>query len=176
MAWGDRYSGTDTSHVSGPRKKGAFGSNFTAVQRQTPPKKKGGGHHGVLGFAQNLGEDIGSAVLGIGPGLVKSVEHPIGAAKAIGKSYAQTYGPLTHGDLGEFLHNLCEHPLGPILDVATVVTLGGAGAAKAGGALAKAGVVSKTSRLAKLGERESLTLRSPAVRAGQEGKTVSKFT
>lgn len=61
--------------------------------------------------------------------------------KAVGHSYAQTYGPLAHGDVNGFLHNLYAHPLGPILDVATVLTGGAGAAAKVGGALEKAGAI-----------------------------------
>src|SRR6184192_3741864 len=105
MPWGDRFKGTE--QVAGPRKRGGFGSSYNAVQQQKPrAPKKSGGHHGAFGFVENLGTDVGSAVLGIGPGLVHTAEHPIRTVKAIGQSYKQTYGPLTHGQLGKFLHNL----------------------------------------------------------------------
>src|SRR5439155_13804510 len=84
--------------------------------------------------------------------------------------------PLTHGDVSHFLHNLYEHPLGPILDVATVLTAGAGAAAKAGATLAKAGVVSKAGRVAKLGERERVTVRAPRAIAGQEQKVATKLT
>ena len=164
MPWGDAGFGGEghgTGHGEGPRKEGGFGSGGFSVQNQPFKPKKKGGHHGVFGIVENLGSDVGHALVGIGPGLVKTVQHPIGAAKAIGKTYQETYGPLTHGDVGKFLHNLYEHPLGPILDVATIATLGAGAGAKAGILSADAG---------------KLTLRSPAVLAGQEGKTITKLT
>src|SRR5207247_706094 len=64
-------------------------------------------------------------------------------------------------------------PLGPILDVATIVT-GGAGAvAKTGGALARAGAISDASRLARLGRASAIELRSPAARVEGEGLKIS---
>lgn len=99
-------------------------------------------------------------------------------------NYAQTYGPLFHGHFGQFAHELYAHPLQPILDAATIATLGGAGAAKAGELLDRAGALSNTSRLATLGKATDLKVpdfgagedivvkqssRNPVIRLRQEG-------
>lgn len=154
--------------------------------------KKGGGGN----FFGNLLGDVEHALTGIGPGIVKTGEavakdtayygtggdwtHPKGGGahtldevvKPIGKSYAQTYGPLVHGDVGGFLHGVEQHPLGPILDALTAATLGAGGVAKAGSVLAKVGAISDTSRLAHLGEASMLTAPDFAKRAGQVGEDV----
>ena len=53
------------------------------------------------------------------------------------EQYAWLYGPALHGDVGETLHRAKEHPLFPLLDVATVASLGAGGAARTGGMLAR---------------------------------------
>lgn len=132
---------------------GGFGSRFSAPVAAAPPPAQGGGHSGVLGFIENLGGDVGHAITGIPQGLVQTVEHPIRMAQQIGQSYKQMYGPLTHGDVGAFLHNLYEHPLGPIMDAATVLSLGA-------GAGAKLGLLPEVAR--------EIELRSPAALAGYD--------
>lgn len=117
---------------------------------------------GVGGFLGNLGSDVTDAVMGLGPGLVKAVKDPVETAKAIGGVYKQTYGPLFSGDYGKFFGEVYKHPLGPLLDLATVVTLGGGAAGRVGGTLGKAG---------------TLTLESPAAKAGIEGAlTITRST
>ena len=96
------------------------------------PASGGGGNHGVLGLVKNFGSDIGHSIIGIPEGIVQTFEHPIRTAEQIGHQYAQTYGPLTHGDVSKFLHNVYEHPLGPALDVANVLSLGATGLGRAG--------------------------------------------
>jgi hypothetical protein len=143
------------------------GSAVPSAPPLVPTRKKGGG--GVGGFLSNLGHDVEASLLGLPRGVVQAVEHPVDTAKAIGSQYEQTYGPLTHGDVSGFLHQLYEHPLGPILDVTTLVT-GGAGAfARAGKIAADAGLIGADSKLAKLGEAGSVELRNPAALA-QAGK------
>lgn len=60
-------------------------------------------------------------------------------AKAIGKSYADYYGPLAHGDINQFLDNVYEHPVNLVLDATTVASLGLTGAAKVGIIASKGG-------------------------------------
>jgi hypothetical protein len=74
--------------------------------------------------------------------------------------------PLVHGHVGTFLNNFEAHPLQPILDAATIATLGAGGVAKAGSLLSKAGVVSDTSRLANLSHAADLTV--PDFGAGED--------
>jgi hypothetical protein len=121
----------------------------------------------VLGLFENLGTDVKDTITGLPRGIVQSVEHPIAAGKAIGESYAQTYGPLWRNHPGAFLQQLYKHPLGPILDVASLVTLGAGSAVKAGSVLSKAGLISETSRLARLGDLRAITLRSPRALAAE---------
>jgi len=97
--------------------------------------------HGILdnirSVASNLGSDVVDTVEGIPGGIVETIHHPIKTAEAIGHDYRNRYGPLFgyvtgEGDIGKFAASIKEHPLAPILDVATVATLGGGAAAKIG--------------------------------------------
>ena len=132
----------------------------------TAPKKSGGN------FFSHLGGDIVHALENIPAGVVHTVEHPVGTAKAIGKSYKQTYGPLFSGHFGKFFHGIEAHPLGPILDVATLLTAGAGGVARIGSILGKAGAVSSASRLARLADATHLTVPDVAELAGQTGERI----
>lgn len=133
-----------------------------------------------LDVAAHLGQDVGNFAVGFGPGVVQlgksfgldeyhALKDPVHGSDYItgkksltrknivdptAKSYEQTYGPLVHGHVGEFLHGVGEHPLGPILDALTLADLGSTSAARVG--LLDTG-------------RAELALRSPAAAAGQEG-------
>lgn len=162
-----------------------FGVAGKATGRPTDPFGVGGTHAkkssdgGVLsrlGPVGNLLGDVADAIHGIPSGVEMLVTHPIGAVKGIAHSYAQTYGPLFRGDIKSFLQNVEQHPLGPLLDALTIVTLGGGGitaGAKAADALAEAGIVARegalASKLSKLAEPATLELRSPAAIAGETG-------
>lgn len=167
--FGSRYKGAPAAVASG----GGFGSRFATAA--TEPSASTSGHHGVLGFAENLGDDIEHAATGFLPGVVGTVEHPIRAAKQIGESYKQEYGPLLHGHVNEFLHQLYAHPLQPALDLATIVT-GGAGLAAKAGLLSHAAEdITVPGFGAKLGAEDASkeplvirqTSRNPAVRTRQ---------
>lgn len=175
--------GSSSSRRSSRTDWGAVASQPAA--RTRPRGKKRG--RSVLGALENLGGDAVETVVGLGPGLLKTgrdIAYDIkdrpsrlltlpsapltwgtdsrvyrNEVKPIAESYKYTYEPLAEGNLGEFGSRLYEHPLGPILDVATLLS-GGVGGATKAGLLAKAG--------------RSLELRSPAVLAGQEGRTISK--
>jgi hypothetical protein len=118
---------------------------------------------GVGGFLGNLGSDVWSATKGLAPGLWR-------AGKAV--MYDETHpwslfsgGSHMERDLvkpqlnyfkeqygqGNVFKNFYQHPLGPILDVATVASLGAGGVARAGSTLSRAGKISPESRLATLG-------------------------
>src|SRR5690242_4339470 len=86
------------------------GTHVSSGVRAAPPKGKKK-HHGIGGLVENLGQDIATSIAGIPAGIVHTVEHPIGTAKQIAKSYEDTYGPLVHGDISKFLHNVYSHPL-----------------------------------------------------------------
>lgn len=147
------------------------------------PKPHGGGGvlGGIGGFFSHLGSDAASAISGLPTGAEKlgtdfyktvtshAAWHSGGSSKAaenlplskdlsgMAHQYGQTYGPLVHGHLGQFGHDLYQHPLGPILDAATIATLGAGGVAKAGELASRAGMISDTSRLATLGKAADLT-------------------
>lgn len=88
--------------------------------------------HGVGGFLENLGKDVSGAVTGFIPGTVHLVLHPIPSIEEMGKSTWQTWSPLFHGHVGQFAHNVYDHPLQPILDVASIFDLGLGAAGKLG--------------------------------------------
>jgi hypothetical protein len=167
-----KATGGRGGHFVPSRASSAGGGHFVASTPAAKEKHRHGGVRGAIeavgGLQANLGRDVIQSLEGIPAGVV-SLRHPVRAAEQIGRSYEQTYGPLAHGDVNAFLHELYAHPLGPILDVLTVATAGAGGVAKAGGALSKAGVISDTGRLARLGRRGTIALRNePAlVKAGK---------
>jgi hypothetical protein len=129
----------------------------------------------------NLAKDIGTAAYGFFPGLYKLATDPIKTGKAIGQSYQDTYGPLFKGDFKEFGQNVYDHPLGPILDVATVLTLGAGSAVKVPAAIGKAGAtgarIAETptmARLAQAGQRQRLTRTDRPGARGRLEKVVAK--
>lgn len=66
------------------------------------------------------------------------------------QQYEWQYGPLVHGDVHTFLKRWHEHPLGPVLDLASIVSLGGTTALRAArvGALGeRLGEVANTERI-----------------------------
>lgn len=97
-----------------------------------------------FGLTGNLAADVKDAVVGLPMGIITTGQHPVRAVENIGKSYWHTYSPFFTGNPIKGLQNLYDHPLAPILDVATVFTLGAAGAARGAGALSKAGSTSST--------------------------------
>ncbi|MDE2098578.1 MAG: hypothetical protein KGL39_15090 [Patescibacteria group bacterium] len=109
------------------------------------------GSGGVMGFISNLVNDTVDAGRGVIPGVEQLATHPIRAAENIGKSTWQTWSPLFHGDVSKFGHQFYDHPLAPLLDIATVFTGGASLAAKIGAKAADAGLISGDSALAKLG-------------------------
>ncbi len=152
----------------------------------------GGGGKSVGGALGNLLDDAGEAVLGLGPGIYKAGQAVVHDTKAIltpavpghkhekpdavrkeivepiVQNYKETYGPLAHGDLKGFAENVYEHPLGPLLDLATVATLGAGGAAKVGLLSSKAGQITLHSPRALA--REGKITDSAAVKAAQDLK------
>src|SRR5690242_11876646 len=95
---------------------------------KSAPAKSSGSHHSLLGkilrgpvdFANHLGSDVKDAVVGLPTGTVSLVEHPIRGVEAIGKSTWHDWAPLLEGHPGKFLKQTYDHPLAPLLDVATV--------------------------------------------------------
>jgi hypothetical protein len=95
---------------------------------------------GPVGFVGNLAGDVKDAVVGLPAGVVMTVKDPVGSGKLVGQQVWQTWSPLFKGHPEEFAANFYDHPLAPILDVASVFTLGAGSAARGAGALSKAGI------------------------------------
>lgn len=79
----------------------------------------------------NLLKDVTTAVTGLPMGLVSTVEHPIRAGDALVHTTWHTWSPLFHGDFQKFGKQVYDHPLAPLLDIASVFSLGLGSAAKA---------------------------------------------
>jgi hypothetical protein len=136
----------------------------------TPNPPGGGFFKGVGGFFTHLGSDIYNTGKYLVPGIVRSVgslghdvyedfahplERPHIGTDASGRksafrhnvidptlqSYGQTYG---HGP-GHFFHEFYQHPLGPILDVASLASLGLSGVARSGSVVARTAEPGSTS-------------------------------
>lgn len=113
---------------------GLFEAGKSIVQDVT------GSGSGKLGAAIGaFGGPVGAAVGGeLGASLEKGAGKTKFAekiAKPIGQQYAWQYGPLFKGNLHEAGKRFYEAPLGPILDVATLASLGAGGAGRVGSAL-----------------------------------------
>lgn len=161
---------------------GAAGARAQALAKLNAPQG------GLSGFLDNLGHEAEGAISGLPMGVVRLGEtlgKPIydagnaiihgrtfnaqesrdataagNVVPGIAKSFAHTYSPLLHGQFDKFGHELYMHPLGPILDAATIATLGAGGVARAGEMMSKAGLISDASRLAHLREATDLTVPS----------------
>lgn len=86
---------------------------------------------GMYATGRAIGEDVkdipGNLIHGRGNQDFRHTKSEV--IDPIAQSYAHTYGPLFHGDTGEFAHRVGQHPLGPIMDVAALASGGlGAGA------------------------------------------------
>lgn len=117
---------------------GRYGSGGSSTK-----KPEGGLLRGLgapIRFAGNLVTDVKDAVVGLPTGVIMTIRDPVGSAKAIGTTSWQTWSPLFTGHPGQFAENFYNHPLAPLLDIATVFTLGTGSVARGAGALSKAGV------------------------------------
>ncbi len=174
------YFGSSGAGYFGGSGGGYFGGSASGGGLSGPSGgkvKSSGSPGGILGFAENLGSDFKDAIGGLPAGVKHFVEHPVGTLEDIGRSYAQTYGPLFHGDFGAFADNLEQHPLGPILDAITVLTLGAGASAKVPALLAEHGVGTESAvlaRLAKAAEPGVTELRGPSAVAGEKGALTFK--
>ena len=157
-----------------------FASYPDAVKYMNDLQNGQGGGHSAGGFVGNLFNDVVTAVPGIFTGLYQmgkgaaqdtyaaahgdfAMKHGVETLHNIGTSYKQMYSPLIHGNLSQFWDNVYNNPLGPILDAASLVTLG------AGAAVKGASLVAKGSRLAELGKAQPLLARSAeAIRTGEK--------
>lgn len=107
-------------------------------------------HRSAGGVFTNLLKDVRDAAVGIPTGVVQMVKHPVDSVENVAEQTWHTWSPLFHGDVKGFASQTYDHPLAPLLDIATLVT-GGAGAA---GKLAKgldaAGIVDESGKIARL--------------------------
>ena len=155
--------------------KGFYGAPKSA------PKKSGCGSLlgkialGPVHFVNHLGSDVKDAVIGLPTGTVSLVEHPIRGIEQMGKSTWHDWSPLFEGHPGKFLKQTYDHPLAPLLDVATVFSLGAGAAAQAGKFATDAGLVGEATtagRVAKaaadLGKSSSRVVHD--VNAAKEGR------
>lgn len=78
------------------------------------------GFHGITGNETAALHDLG--------GIGKQAKNEWGNVKTMAKATANDWAPLLHGHYSQWAHNFYSHPLGPILDVGSLVT-GGAGLA-----------------------------------------------
>jgi hypothetical protein len=146
---------------------GSGGGGFYGKSGSSSPEHH---HHGLLRkiagkvaggaghFVGHLASDVEHAAVGLPMGFAQMAQHPILGLEEIGKTTWQDWSPLFHGHFKQFGHNFFEHPLAPLLDVASVVTLGAGSAARGGAALSRLGVISKESRLATLGHPVDVAL------------------
>lgn len=91
---------------------------------------------GLYEVGKSVGHDAGKAI-----GVAKGEWRSDDIAASILKDYKRVYQPLWQGDLATFGRRVAEHPLGPVLDLLTVVTGGAALGGKIGHAAAKGGSV-----------------------------------
>lgn len=129
-----------------------FGSYKGASKRRSrsSQKKQGGALDGVKGFVGNLAKDVRDAAVGFIPGVVQTVRHPVRSAEIIGKTTWKDWSPLFRGDVDEWWDHFTDHPLAPMLDILSVVTLGAGTVAKGVGGAARVG--GSTGKLSKLGQ------------------------
>jgi hypothetical protein len=180
-----RSHSSSSSYSFGGSKGGSAPSPGSVVNPKTSKGSThdGGGIIGELeGIGKNLAHDVKDTVTGFVPGVFQTIHHPIGTAEAIGADYKRRYSPLVHGDFGKFFHQVAQHPLAPLLDVATVATAGGGAAAKLGqsarvaAAIKDARVAGEVSKATKLAEEtaparkavEALTTKKTKVMADRD--------
>lgn len=90
--------------------------------------------HGITGLLENFYKDLKGAVGGLGPGIyhlgsqiAHGDTHGLGQdAKAIYQQFSHTYGPAFQGDFHTFGKRLYDDPLGPVLDVLSIISGGAA--------------------------------------------------
>jgi hypothetical protein len=108
-----------------------FASGGGGGSSSSSPFASGSSKHGPLHFLsvipggiENFAEDVKDAAIGIPVGVIQGVRHPLRAAKMFEQATWHTWSPLFHGHPVKFAENVYAHPLAPLLDVATVFSLG----------------------------------------------------
>ena len=123
--------------------------------RYKPPKHKSWldelTDNTVTSFLGNLSEDIVHTAIGIPAGLLAlATTNPLDSAEGIAKATWHDWSPLFSGDFDKWKHQTFEHPLAPILDIASIVSGGAALSAKGAGLAARAAELSAATPEAKL--------------------------
>ena len=157
--------------------------------KNKPKKKKES--FSIGGFLGNAASGVGNLVSGVAtsPGYIGKAGYSdikdlldgggfssdlYGMGKSVVSGMKDYYAPLASGDFKQFAKNVYKDPVQLALDAATIVTLGGAGAAKAGQAVAKASKAGSTA--AKLGEKAAgLSRVSAAQYAAQGGDDLARI-
>lgn len=125
----------------GSSKGGLFsGGGELKLPSRTPGAPQ---HHGISGFLDNLANDVETTVKGIPAGVVQLVTHPEQSLKDTAKATWHDWSPLFHGDTKTWWHNFTEHPLAPILDIASIFSMGAAAPGRAATGVAKAGLLAE---------------------------------
>jgi len=165
--------------ASSPAPSSAPKSTYFGSAPAGPKSKKKEDGKSVLGFLDNLTDDIDEAIRGI-PNAAVNIGSALGhdifldpmrpvnesetwnkIVKPLVESYKETYGPLADGDFDKFAEGVYDNPLGPLLDLTLVAGVGVNATAKAGTKLAAAGKIDDASRLAQLGKPGTIRLATP---------------
>lgn len=120
----------------------------------------------------NLGQDAYQAAVGFAPALAhqgmslgqdlrslaREGDYSFERSRAdiidpIVEQYSHTYGPAFHGDFVETLRRIEDHPLGPVLDAITILSLGSF-------ALERAGLIAPMARVLRTAEDVTIPMRS----------------
>jgi hypothetical protein len=143
--------------VKGPSAS-AMDFHNTSLKDLTPASGSGSGGGGggflgslgsdVVGFVGHLGTDAIDMAKGFPTGVAYMFHHPIAAAEKSGSATWADWSPLFHGDVRTWAHNFYEHPLAPILDVASVLTLGAGTAARTADVLGAVGKAAEAAQVA----------------------------
>ena len=119
----------------------------------------------------NLLGDVKDAVVGLPMGLVQTVQHPIRTGEQMVGMTWHTWSPLFKGDFVKFGKQVYDHPLAPILDVVSVLSLGVGAAAK--GANVAAGAAGTARIAAKIAANEPLVGATEKLASLKMGKKVT---
>ncbi len=135
-------SGLGTGSASSKSKPSLFDKVFSGVGAVTTTP------------VGNLLGDVKDAVVGLPMGLVQTVRNPVATGKGVAAMTWHTWSPLFEGDFKKFGKQVYDHPLAPILDVVSVLSLGVGSASKVAdvslGAAKSARVAEKVQAGAKL--------------------------
>jgi len=148
FSFGGKSSGSGFAGF--PDTNALYKTHKSRTKAASKPPHVGGLLGAYLGISKNLIDDVKDAALGLPMGLVQTFKDPVGVLKETANSTWHTWSPLFEGDVGKFAHQFYDHPLAPILDIASVLTGGAAAVGKGASVGVAAGSLSKTSRLGKM--------------------------